>query len=249
MNKGNHTEKSLLTAWLPLCEVGTDKTFHRSRSGSPSPRQERLSVGRRHLCSLCVNEIKKMNKWVKINLNEGDLSSTAYNSLCTIGHGSHLMYHRTCPATEERIKMTRHTDTMQFYCCCSVAKSCLTLWPHGLQHPRFLCPSPSPGFYSNSCSLSRGGHSTISSSVAPFSSYLQSFPASGSFPMSWLFPSFGQSTGASASASVLPMKIQDWFPLRWTGLISLSSKGLSRVFSSITIQKHQFFSVPPSLWS
>ena len=103
-----------------------------------------------------------------------------------------------------------------------------SLWPHGLQHARTPCPSPSPGVYSNSCPLSQWCHPTISSSVVPFSSCLQSFPASGSFPMNrW------PSIGASASPSVLPMNIQDWFPLGWTGWISLQSKGLSRVFSTL----------------
>ena len=105
------------------------------------------------------------------------------------------------------------------------------------------CPSPTPGAYSNSCPLSRWCHPTISSSVLPFSSHLQSFPASGSFQMSQLFASGGHSIGVSASASVLPVNIQDWSPLGWTGWISLQSKGLSRVFSNITVQKHQFFSV------
>ena len=116
-----------------------------------------------------------------------------------------------------------------------------SLWPHGLQHARPHCPSPTPGVYSNSCPLSRWCHSTTSSSVIPFSSRLQSFPASGPFQMSQFFVSDGQSTGASASASVLPMNIQDWFPLGWSGWISLQSKGLSRVFSNTTVQKHQFF--------
>ena len=96
-----------------------------------------------------------------------------------------------------------------------------SLWPHGLQHARPPCPSPSPGACSNSCPLSQWCHPAISSSVIPFSSCLQSFPASGSFLTSWLFTSGGQSIGASASASVLPMNIQDWFPLGWTGWISL----------------------------
>ena len=119
-----------------------------------------------------------------------------------------------------------------------------SLWPHGLQHARLSCPSPTPRVYANSCPLSRWCHPTISSSVIPFSSCLQSFPASGSFLMSWLFfdhSSGGQSITASASSSVLPMNIQDWFPLGWTGWISLQSKGLSRVFSNTTVQKHQFF--------
>ena len=124
-----------------------------------------------------------------------------------------------------------------------------SLQPHGLQHARLPCPSLSPGVCSNSCPLSWWCHPTISSSVIPFSSCLQSFPASRSFPMSWLFASGGQSIGATASASVLPMDIQDWFPLGWTGVISLRSKGLSRVFSSTTVQRHQFFSTWPFLWS
>ena len=117
-----------------------------------------------------------------------------------------------------------------------------SLWPHELQHARPLCPSPTPRVYSNSCPLSQWYHPTTSFSVIPFSSCLQSFPASGSFQMSQFFVSGGQSIGVSASASVLPMNIQDWFPLGWTGWISLQSKGLSRIFSNTTVQKHQFFS-------
>ena len=113
-----------------------------------------------------------------------------------------------------------------------------SLWPHGLQHTRRLCPSPSPGACSNSCPFSQWCHPTISFPAVPFSSCPQSVPASGSFPMSQLFASGGQSIGASASASVLPMNIQDWSPLGWTGWISLQSRGLSRAFSNT---KHQFF--------
>ena len=116
-----------------------------------------------------------------------------------------------------------------------------SLRPHGLQHARPPCPSPTPGVYSNSWPLSWWCHPTISFSVVPFSSRLQSFPASGSFQMSQLFTSGGKSIGVSASASVLPMNIQDWFPLGWTGWISLQSKGLSEVFSNTTVQKHQLF--------
>ena len=119
-----------------------------------------------------------------------------------------------------------------------------TLQPHGLQHSRPPCPSPTPRVCSNSCPLSQWCHPTISSSVVPFSSHLQSFPASGSFPRSQFFASGGQSIGATASESVLPMNIQDWLPLGWTCLISVQSKGLSRVFSNATVQKHQFFSAP-----
>ena len=109
---------------------------------------------------------------------------------------------------------------------------------HGLQHARLPCPSPAPRTWSNSCPSSQWCHPTISSSVVPFSSCLQSFPASGSFPRSQIFTSGGQSIGVSASAWVLPMNIQDWFPLGLTGLISLQFKGLSRVFSNTTVQKH-----------
>ena len=129
---------------------------------------------------------------------------------------------------------------------CSVMSN--YFWPYGLQHTRLPC-SPSPGTCLNSCPSSWWCHLNISSSVVPFSCYLQSLPASGSFPMSQLFASGGQSTGASASASVLPMNIQDWFPLGLTGLISLQSKGLSRVISSITVQRYQFFSAQPFLLS
>ena len=122
-----------------------------------------------------------------------------------------------------------------------------SLWPHGLQHTRPPCPSPTPRVYSNSGPLSQWCHPTISSSVVPFSSHLQSFPASGSFQMNQLFVSSGQSIGASASTSVLPMNIQDWFPLKWTGWISLQSKGLSRGFSNTKVQKHQFFGIQLSL--
>ena len=121
------------------------------------------------------------------------------------------------------------------------------LWPHGQQQARPPCPSPTPGVYSNSCPLSRWCHPTISSSVIPFSSCLQSFPASESFPVSRFFTSGGQSIEVSASAWVLPMNIQDWFPLGWTGWISLQSKGLSRVFSNTIVQKHQFFCAQLSL--
>ena len=122
-----------------------------------------------------------------------------------------------------------------------------SLWLHGLQHTRPLCPSPTPGACSDSFPVNRWCHPTISSSVIPF--YLQSFPASRSLPMSQFFTSGGQSIGVSASTSVLPMNTQDWSPLGWTGWISLQSKRLSRVFSNTTIQKHQFFGTQLSLWS
>ena len=127
---------------------------------------------------------------------------------------------------------------------CSVVSD--SLWPHGLQHARPPFPSPTPRVYSNSCPLSRWCHPTVSSSVIPFS-WLQSFPTSRSFQMSQFFASGGQNIGVSASPSVLPMNIQDWFPLGWTGWISLQSKGLSRVLSNTTVQKHQFFNAQLSL--
>ena len=124
-----------------------------------------------------------------------------------------------------------------------------SLWPHGLQHARLPCPSPTPGACSNSCPSSWWCHPTISSSVIPFSSCSQSLPASGFFPVSQFFASGGQSIGVSASASVLSMNIQDWFPLGLTGWISLQSKGLSRVFSTTIVQKHLFFGAQFSLLS
>ena len=130
---------------------------------------------------------------------------------------------------------------------CSVVQLCPTLRPHELQHARPPCPSPAPGVYSNACPLSQWCHPTISSSVVPFCSCPQSFPASGSFPMNQLFASGGQNSGVSASTSVLPMNTQDWSPLGWTGWISLLSNGLSRVFSNTTVQKHQFFRAQLSL--
>ena len=126
--------------------------------------------------------------------------------------------------------------------------SCVWLFVTPWTHARLLCPSPTPGVCSSSSPLSPWCHLTISSSVVPFSSCLQSFPASGSFPMSQFFASGGQRIGVTASTSVLPMNIQDLFPLGWTGWISFQFKGLSRVLSNTTIQKHQFFGVKLSLW-
>ena len=125
----------------------------------------------------------------------------------------------------------------------------VSLQPHELQHTRPPWPLTTSGAYPNSCPLSWWCHPAISFSVTPFSSSLQSFPASGSFPMSQFFASGGQSMRVSASASVLPMNIRDWFPLGWTGWISLQSKGLSRVFTNTTVQKHQFFGTQLALWS
>ena len=130
-----------------------------------------------------------------------------------------------------------HVQSVQF--SCSVVSD--SLQPHEPQHARPPCPSPTPGGHPNPCPLSRWCHSTISSSVVPFSSCSQSFPASESFQMSQLFTSGGQTIGVSTSTAVLPMNTQDWSPLGWTGWISLQSKGLSTVFSNTTVQKHQFF--------
>ena len=138
---------------------------------------------------------------------------------------------------------TRKFSSVPF--SCSVMSD--TLRPYGLQHTRLPCPSPNPRACSNSCPLSLRCHPSILSSVVPFSSCLQSFPASESFLMSQFFTSGGQSIAASASASVFTMKVQDWFPLGLTGLISLQSKGLSTIYSSPTIRKHQFFGPQPSL--
>ena len=146
-----------------------------------------------------------------------------------------------CPSTE---KWTRKSVTFSSVQSLSPAQF---LVPHVLQHVRPSCPSPTPRAHPNSCPLSRWCHPTISSSVDPFSSCPQFFAASGSFQLSQLFASGGQNTGVSASTTVHPMNTQDWSPLRWTGWISLQSKGLSRVFSHITVQKHQFFGTQLSL--
>ena len=135
--------------------------------------------------------------------------------------------------------------------CFIVAQSLshVWLWPHGLQHTRLLCLPLPPGVCSNLCPLSHWYYLTISSSAIPFSSCLHSFPPSGSFPVNQLFASGGKSIGVWASASVLPVNIQGWFPLGLTGLIPLQSKGPSRVFSNTSIRKHHFFGLQASLWS
>ena len=143
-------------------------------------------------------------------------------------------------------KLLRFLPTLLLLFSCSVASD--SLWPHGLQHARLSCSSLSPRVCSNSCPLSQWCHPTISSSVASFSSCPQSFSVSGCFPMSQLYASGDQNIGASASASLLPMNIQGWFPLGLTYLISLLSKGLSRVLSSTTVRKNQFFGTQPSSW-
>ena len=153
-----------------------------------------------------------------------------------------LLYSLVCPQCQEEFSSC-HT-----VCCCSVTQSCLTLQSNGLQHSRLPYRSPSPR-PAQTRPLSQWCHPTISSSVVPSSSCHQSFPELGSFLMSQLFASGGQSIGVSASTSVLPMNIQGWFPLGLTDLICFQSKGLWRVFSNITIQKHQFFGAQSPLWS
>ena len=160
---------------------------------------------------------------------------TVVNNECSYGHSVQFSsVTQSCPA------LCDPTD-------CSTTPQ-TTAQPHGLQHARLPCPSPTLGAYSNSCPSSLWCHPTISSSVIPFSSWLQSFLASGSFQMSQFFASGGQKIGASASVSVLSMNIQDWFPLGLTGFI-LQSRRLSRVFSSTTVQKHEFFNTQFSWWS
>ena len=144
------------------------------------------------------------------------------------------------PLSNVLFKLSVNQYQYQYQFTCSVMSD--SLQPHESHHARPPCPSPTPGVYSNPCPFSRWCQPAIVSSVIPFSSCPQSLPASGSFPMSQLFAWGGQSTGVSASALVLPMNTQDWSPLGWTGWISLQSKGLSRVFSNTTVQKHQFFS-------
>ena len=148
-------------------------------------------------------------------------------------------------SSRSNIYSSVHYSFVQFSSVQSLSRVGLfaTPWTAARQPP---CPSLTPGVHPNSCASSRWCHPAISSSVIPFSSCPQSLPASGSFPMSQLFASGGQSTGVSASASVLPMNTQDWSPLGWTGWLSLQSKGLSRVFSNTTVQKHQFFGAQPS---
>ena len=145
--------------------------------------------------------------------------------------------------------MGRCSWLLWYHCSVKFSHSVMSdsLRPHEPQHARPPCPSPTPGVYPNPCSSSQWCHPTSSSSIIPFSSCPQSLPASGSFPMSQLFTWGGQSIGVSASASALPMNTQDWSPLGWTGWISLQSKGLSRVFSNTTVQKHQFFGTLLSL--
>ena len=151
------------------------------------------------------------------------------------------MGHASSPDTECKRKSVQFSSVIQLWMTHN------SLQPHDSQHARPPCPSPTPRVHPNPSLLSPRCHPTISSSVVPFSSCPQSFPASGSFQMSQLFTWGGQSIGVSASTSVPPMNTQDWSPLGWTGWISLQSNGLSRVFSNTTVQKHQFFGAQFSL--
>ena len=153
-----------------------------------------------------------------------------------------LMSGPQCVCVIHSVQSVQFSHSVQF--SCSVVSN--SLRPHESQHTRPPCPSPTPGVHSDSCPPSQWCHPATSSSVVPFSSCPQSLPASESFPMSQPFPWGGQSTGVSALASFLPKKSQGWFPSEWIGWISLQSKGLSRVFSNTTVQKHQFFGVQPS---
>ena len=186
--------------------------------------------------------------WVRI-LISSSIRASDFNLITSVSVLFQILSH------SEGLKLStykfgEHHPTHNTWCLIqfsSVTQSCLTLQPHGLQHTRLPCPSSTPRACSNSCPSSQWCHPTISSSAVPFSSCLQSFQASQSFPMSQFFPSGGQIIDVWASASVLPMNIQGWFPLGLTGLISLQSKGLLRVFSSSTVQKHQFFGTQLSL--
>ena len=178
----------------------------------------------------------KIVEWVAISSSRG--SSWPRDQTHVSCTGRHILYHwATWKSSHYAYKYGR----ILFMICishfsCSVVSD--SLLPHEPQHARPPCPSPTPGVHPNPCPLSRWCHPTISSSAVPFSSCPQSFPASGSFQMIQLFTWGGQSTGVSASKSVLPMNTQDWPPLGWTGWTSLQSKGLSRVFSNTTVQKH-----------
>ena len=196
-------------------------------------------------CNSWNPECKNEGKWDQER--RGKIYKSCFNELvaAVVNWGSFLLgtfqgitrnsgSQRWCLDPQHYLKLIQ---SVQF--SCSVTFD--SLWPHGLQHTRLPCLSPTPGTCSNPCPLSWWCHPTISSSVIPFSSCLQSCPASGSFLMTQFFTSGGQSIGVSASVSVLPVNIQGWFPLGLTGLLSLLSKGLSKVFSNTTGQNHQFF--------
>ena len=227
--------------------------------GSGSSRQQVAAVRLQTLSSWVSSKIGSSLPWI-------------YSPATPAGplprHPAHVDWHLMAsglyaqqgPAVEQLGHWACHPATLSSWrvCSCyfsSVQFSCSvmpgSLWPHELQHARPFCPSPTPGVTSNSCPLSRWCHPVFSSSVIPFSSCPQSLPASGSFPMSQLFEWGGQSIGVSASASVIPMNTQDWSPLEWTGWTSFQSKGLSRVFSNTTVQKHKVscYLAPDKMWS
>ena len=182
-----------------------------------------------------VHEIFQARRleWVAIPFSRGSFWPTDWTQVSCIAGRFFTIW-----ATRESL----YWQSVQF----SLSVVSDSLRPHELQYARPPCPSPTPGINSNSCPSSWWCHPAISSSIIPFSSCSQSLPASESFPMSQLIAWDAQSTGVSALASVLPMNTQNWSPLGWTGWISLQSKGLSRVFSSTTVQKHQFFGAQPS---
>ena len=174
--------------------------------------------------------------WMKLKTSKSHLTE---KNKQTLRPTNYIFSFHTLPLLPFNFNILENNEILSVQFSCSVMSK--SLQSHGLHHTRLPCQSPTTRAYSNSCPLSRWCHPAISSSVVPFSSHLQSFPASGSFLRSQFFASGGQIIRVSASASVSPMNIQDWFSLGWTGLISLQSKGLSRVFSNTIVQKHQFF--------
>ena len=226
-------QMSLLKLWWPLEHSCSPTWKFWSASCTGARRKYRYLWS----SAFCKREMREQ-QWGLTSRTETDGAASIRKYL------SNVLSHIVICTQDRQLYWLSTANVYQFG---SVAQSCLTLWLHGLQHARFPCPSPTPGACSNSCPSSQWYHPTISSSVIPFSSCLQSFPASGSFQMSQFYISGGQSIGASAS--VLPMNIQDWFPLELTGWISLQSKGLSGGFSNTTVQKHQFFGAQHSLWS
>ena len=203
-----------------------------------SPGIFQISVAQFHrMKSIIISFCRIINLFCRIHTYQvREMPWKMYSSGSTMCYYSWVLYCTSWAFTVSKLQ------SVQF--SCSVVSD--SLWPHGLQHTRPLCPSPIPGVYSDSCPLSQWCHPAISSSVIPFSC-LQSCPAWGSFQMSQLFASRGQSIGVSASTSVLPVNTQGWSPSEWTGWIPLQSKGLSRVFSNTTVRKHEFFSAQLSL--
>ena len=194
---------------------------------------------------LFTNSTNSLLSLLVVKLNSGNLKEQTVVRGKVISYHVNVMCHFMAPWNMNRVKsfIVLQFSSVQF--SCSVLSN--SLRPHESQHTRPPCPSPTPGVHSDSRPSSQWCHPAISPSVVPFSSWPQSLPPSESFPMSQLFAWGGQSTGISALASVLPKNTQDWFPLEWTGWISLQSKGLSRVFSNTTVQKHQFFGTQLSL--